>query len=401
MKVLLANTLYDPYIVGGAERSVQLLAEALLQAGHEVVVVSTRPEPKVQVVQVNGVKVYYVGLRNVYWPFGGRKRGLAPKILWHAIDTHNLAMAHAIKRILDIEQPALVHTNNLAGLSVAVWWEVKKIGLPLVHTLRDYYLLCPRATMFRNGRTCETQCWDCMLYSLLRRQRSNLVDAVVGISHHILARHLAFGCFGRTPFREVIFNAYSAPPSRQSRTAEIGERLRLGFLGQLRPNKGVELLIKGLHQIPGDRWELWVGGKGPDDYERYLRSRYNLRSVQFLGFVRPEVFFPKIDVLLVPSIWCEPLGRTVLEAYAYGVPVIASNRGGIPEILEDGKTGFVFDPSRPETLRLAIERFLHSPDLVRSMRQNILEKSKIFSPERICAQYLRVYTNVVGHIGGI
>jgi len=226
------------------------------------VVVSTSPGRGVQVAHVNEVKVYYVGLKNLYWPFRDRATPVVLKPIWHAIDTYNRGMALEIKRIMDIEGPALVHTNNLAGLSVAVWSVVKELGLPLVHTLRDYYLLCPRATMFRNGRMCETQCWDCRLYSLLRRQRSNLVDGVVGISHSILTRHLALGCFSRTPIREVIFNAYSTPQSRQPRTVESGRPLRLGFLGQLRPNKGIEFLIQGLTHIPTDRWELWVGGRG-------------------------------------------------------------------------------------------------------------------------------------------
>ena len=387
MKILIVNTLYYPNIIGGAERSVQFLAENLVKAGHEIVVVSAMPEAGCRTDMVNGVKTYYVGIKNLYWPFAKKK----PKFLkpfWQLIDAYNPFMAREVDRILEIEQPELVHTNNISCFSVAVWSIVKKRGLPLVHTLRDYYALCPDSSMYRKGKNCDQPCWSCNLYSLAKHRASHYVDTIVGISRFILEKHLQFSLFPNAD-SAVIFNAYEnhrlLPPQQST-----SEKLRIGFIGRLRAVKGIERLLAVVSQIPSDKIELIVAGSGTERYEDKLKQMSG-ENIRFVGFIAPEDFFGQIDVLVVPSLWNEPLGRTVFEAYAYGIPVIGASRGGIPELIEEGRTGFLFDPDKAEELVALLNRFLASHNLAANMREACFDKAKDFLPSNIVAQYLAVY----------
>jgi glycosyltransferase involved in cell wall biosynthesis len=397
MKVLIINTLYHPNVLGGAERSVQFLAEGLVHAGHEAVVVSAVPGDGVSVSWVNGVKIYYVGLRNVYWPFNrvGRQgvRKILLKPLWHLIDTYNPVMAREVEKIITQEQPDLVHTNNLSCFSVAVWRIIKTKKLPLVHTIRDYYLLCPKSTMFSRGRNCEEQCTLCRLYSLPRRKYSDFVDIAVGISRFILEKHVSLGFFLHAR-AEVIFNAYEPEDFDFQPSINRQPCIRFGYIGRLHPTKGINVVLRAIQMLPKESWSLSIAGQGSSSYEKYLKGN-SLESIQFLGFIRPEEFFSKIDILIVPSIWHEPLGRTVLEAYAHGIPVIGSRRGGIPELVEEGKTGLLFDPDHPEELSAVMNTFIQRPELLDVMRVHCLEKAREFAPKRIVGQYVKVYESAI------
>lgn len=394
MKIILINTLYSPYMVGGAERSVQFLAESLVKQGHEAVVLTTTDE-KDKVDYLNGVKVYYISLKNLYHPYiNNRDKNInsALKPLWHAIDIYNPLMADKVEKIISAERPDLVHTNNIAGFSVAVWQVVKKLRLPLVHTLRDYYLMCSRKyIMFHNGKNCNQPCVDCKAYSIAKRQVSNSVDAVIGISQFILDHHLNFNYFSEASCQKVIYNSYQATASPHTESS----RLRLGYLGRIEKPKGFDFLLQALLKLNHQDWELKIGGRVTDEKKADLRSRYPLPNVSYLGFIKPEDFFSQIDVLIVPSLWQEPLGRIVLEAYAYGVPVIGSNRGGIPEIIDSGSTGFVFNPECEESLLEIIKKFLDNRDLCVQMRKNALNKSQIFSPTAIFNQYIEIYGQLI------
>jgi len=394
VKILLISTNYHSNIVGGGQRSVQFLAEGLIDMGHEVIVVSACSEGPDRVEVVNGVKVYRLGLVNLYWPFGERKKPSLLKPFWHLIDIYNPWMARKVGRILDNMRPDCVHSNIITGFSVAVWREVKARKLPLVHTLRDYYLLCVRSSMYRNGENCKAQCRICRPYALLRRRATVWTDAVVGNSQFILDRHLGLGYFARTSLRQVIYNVYE-PKSKLHRTCRDSGPLRLGYLGRLHSSKGVKFLLQTFTHLSKGLWELWIGGCGSVEYETYLKSHFASPNVHYLGFVRPEHLFAQIDVLVIPSLWHEPLARTIFEAYAHGVPVIGSNRGGTPEIIDEGKTGFIFDPDEAGSLDAAIIRFLNEPDLACKMRPAVLAKAREFLPKRIVSAYLQVYEATV------
>jgi len=97
----------------------------------------------------------------------------------------------------------------------------------------------------------------------------------------------------------------------------------------------------------------------------------------------------------VPSLWHEAFGRAIIEAYAHGVPVIGSNRGGITELVEEGRTGFLFEPDQPKDLMEKMQRYIDKVNIVCDMRPNCLEKAPNFLPESIVEQYLEVWGNLI------
>lgn len=394
LKILLLNTLYHPNIIGGAERSTKFLAESLVGKGHDVSVVTLSPGKEWTQV-VNGVRVQYVEVRNLYWPFQEASPHAASKALWHAVDTYNPWMARVLGRILDLERPDVVNTHNIAGFSVAVWHAIKARGLPLVHTMRDQYLLCPRSTMFTNGSACKSQCGTCRLYAFPRMKMTRVVDAVTGISQFIIKKHLRYGCFDNAT-QHVIYNGYERPAGVM-RSNEAGAHpgpLRFGYLGRLHPSKGVDRLIDAFGRLETADAELWIAGAGRQRDEATLKSLIGeRRNVRWMGFVKPESLLSELDVLLVPSIWDEAFGRVVVEAFAFGVPVIGSSRGGIPELVTD-ETGWIFDPDEPGALSTALRRCLQERSKLVTMGASALERSQRFTNEASVRGYLEVYEGV-------
>jgi glycosyltransferase involved in cell wall biosynthesis len=386
VKLLLINTLYHPNHVGGAEKSTQLLAEGLREAGHDVAVITCDRTPGTRVAEVNGVTVYYVGLRNLYWPYSGRRPGPLMRAAWHAIDSYNPLMADAVGGILQEQRPDAVSTHNLTGFSCSVWRVAKRRGVRLYHTLRDYSLMCPKASMFRAGEACAEQCRLCRTYTSPSKRLSVQVDGVVGISHYILEKHLRAGYFPNVGIRRVIHNAVSLPRHRTFSAKSGGGPLRLGFMGQMTPEKGIGRLVDAMRYWPASKCRLVVAGRGSPAYESELRRRAP-ENVHFLGFVDPAQLYAQIEVLVVPSIWPEPFGRIVIEAYAHGVPVIASDCGGLPELVEHRRTGILYSSEDSFGLQRAITTFLDEPGLLEDVRALALEKASQYGLDRHISQY--------------
>lgn len=395
MKPLFISALYHPNQVGGAEKVARLVAEGMLAHGHQPVVVTTQEGPGDQVAHVNGVKVHYIGLKNLYWPYVRKERSAIAKASWHGIDRYNPLMARAISRVLAAERPDVVHTHNLTGFSCAVWNSVKSRRLPLVHTLHDYSLMCPRTSMFREGANCQGQCATCSLYTSPSKRMSQRVDHVVGVSRFTLERHLAAGYFRAAGQAHVICNGVAGRPSAAPRQALPGRPLRLGYVGQLTAQKGIRELVRQMGDWRTGQCELLVAGKGAEAYEAVLRAEAP-ENVRFLGFVSPDEVYREIDLLVVPSLWEEPLGMTVLEAFMHGVPVIVSRRGGLPELVDEGRTGLVYEPLEAGSLRQAVDVFLRNRLIVQDMRFLVLEKAQNFLQGTMQTRYLHLLTDATG-----
>lgn len=398
MNILLVNNLYPPDVVGGAERSVAFLAKALARGGDMVTVATLTDLPTARNSQVEGVSVYRFPLENRYWPFDA-KPGTWERLRWHVRDTYNRSMSRHVERLLNDVQPDLIHTNNLSGFSVSTWDAAAEREVPIVHTLRDYYLLCPRTSRFRRGRICESTCLDCAILSGPRRDRTNLVTTVVGNSRYILDKHLSRGLFSNARFQSVVYNAYSPPNLPPLKPRQATDVVTFGYLGRLAPTKGVEAVMEGLSGLPSSGWRLLLAGTGEGTYLEKLHAMAEPfgSRVQFLGFQDPSEFLRRIDVLIVPSLWEEPLPRTVYESYAHGTPVLASNRGGTPEIVTDGETGFLFHPDEPSALATLMRRTLESPQDLNRMREACLRKAEIFMPENTLTAYRDLYRATIVH----
>ncbi len=139
-----------------------------------------------------------------------------------------------------------------------------------------------------------------------------------------------------------------------------------------------------------------IAGRGDPTYEHRLRAIYAGTDVSFLGYREPADFFPNIDVLVAPSLWNEPFGLVIPEAHRWGVPVIASRRGGIPELIKEAITGFLFEPESPGELDALIQRLIQQPETLSAMRPACVRSGEAFTPERVWCEYKHLYDEVRG-----
>lgn len=387
-KILFISGLYHPNERGGAEKVVRALAEGMLEHDHLPVVVTTHDGAGDRVAQVNGLKVHYLGLKNIYGIDMHQSRPAFAKVLWHGVNRYNPLMARAAARVLDAERPDVVNTHNLLGFSCAVWNAVKSRRVPLVHTLHDYALMCPKTSMFAGGENCRGQCRLCSLYTSPAKRLSQSVGHVVGVSAFTLNRHLEAGYF-RTASTQVIHNGIAARPLSELPGEKAEGPLRLGYVGHLLPQKGIRELVGAMSQWTPRECALTVAGTGAPEFEALLRAEAPA-NVRFLGFVDPSKVYGEIDVLVVPSLSNEALGLVVLEAYMHGVPVVVSRRGGLPETVEEFESGLTYDPLEPRGLRQAISVFVQDRTVLHRMRRGALKKGKYFQHGRMQAQYLEL-----------
>ncbi|MCL9781310.1 glycosyltransferase family 4 protein [Vibrio sp. S4M6] len=329
MKVMIVNTLYSPYKVGGAEVSTQLLAETLVEKGHQVRVVTLTKENKRTQSVINGVEVAYLPLKNLYWPFSANTEPAWKRLCWHLLDLYNPFMVKQVEKELQEFRPEIVHTSNLAGFSVAVWSMVKRYSLPLIHTMRDYYLFHPNCTLFKGGKDIpivakSVQCW-----SWLKRRFSKHVDVAIGISHYISDLHQSGGMFSSAEHK-VIYNPVPAP---QVKLNSI-KPLSVGIIGRLTTEKGFDEFCdiaerysrKNIRFVAAGRFANGLLGEA-------LKSRAEKADIELLGFVPLESFLAEVDVVILPVKWEEPFGRTVVECALAGKQVFASAKGGITELI--------------------------------------------------------------------
>jgi glycosyltransferase involved in cell wall biosynthesis len=357
MRILLVNSLYAPFGVGGAERSVQELAEGLALRGHTIAVATLGPsDSKPSVRKINGVYVHRMRLSDV-WPYDSRwhQANRLRRVSWHVREIARWSGYRHLRSLQDQFQPDVVNTHNLAGFSTAVWTGIR--NTPLVHTLRDYYLLCNRTTLFRTDKRCGRDCKDCRVFTAARRNWPRSPDMVVGVSRFVLDLHHRSGLLLDIPSR-VIYNSprieRSLPVRRRSRT--------LGFLGRLDPAKGVAIVLGALSIRRDLEVTLLVAGGGTSNGVRLIEEAAKSDGrVRLVGPVVPDRFFSEIDALVVPSQWDEPFGRVAAEARSAGIWVIGSRVGGIPEVLNGYKRSILIsDFENPQAWLAAIRSWLRT-----------------------------------------
>jgi Glycosyltransferase len=214
-----------------------------------------------------------------------------------------------------------------------------------------------------------------------RRAASRHVDQVIGVSQHILDRHLREGCFPQAA-HSVIPNTCRLPDDRSLLARTSAGARRIGFLGRLVREKGVEELLRAWSRLPLRAGiELHIAGTGTADYLAALRALAGDRAdVHWRGFVAADAFLDDIDLLVVPSLWEDPAPLVVQEALARRVPVLGAARGGIPELL--GNPVMQFEPLDPDELASRLAALIDGPlpapqtDLAQWSSASVLDRTE-------------------------
>lgn len=399
MKILFL-TMWDDSAEGGGQVTMWNLISSLeILSDYSCVVLSTHSGDGIIKDVGNGIPIWRVGLKNIYRPsITAPSKGNISKSAWHTIDSFNLLMQKPLREVLQAERPDLVSVHQINGWSPLAWKTIAEFNIPIVNVLHAYESLCPKATMYREGHgNCVGQCAGCRLLRLPHRFLSRKVSAVVGVSRYILDRHLQAGYFAGVPIQRVIHNArdpgklgvLDAPPRA------AGEALRFGYMGRLEAAKGIAPLLEAFTAAALPQAELWVAGNGKPEVVEPLRQRYAQSPVRFLGRVAPRDFYPHIDVMVVPSVWNEPLGMVVAEALAFGKPVIGSRRGGIPEMIRAGENGLLFEPDRPGELVAALRQLAGDATLRARMGEGARASARPFlDRDGWIAQYQVLYEQI-------
>jgi glycosyltransferase involved in cell wall biosynthesis len=317
-------------------------------------------------------------------------------VFWHAVDIHNPLARRRLRRLVEELRPDVVNTSVVSGFSTAIFRACKASGATLVHTMRDYYLICQNSGMSRNGRDCTTFCARCRVVARLRRRDARNVDLFLANSEMVAALHARGGVFPDDRPVRVQWNINTLPIRPEPRRRRTP--LRLGYIGVLAQHKGLDVLAAAHRALADrhDRYTLALAGEGQNDYVARLRATLRGPNVTFLGWRDPLAFYRDVDVLVCPSTFPEPLPRVVYEAYSQGLPVIAAASGGIPEVVDDGVQGLLYPPQEVGELATRIRQVLDMPEArYRELSAGALEAAQRFSPDAVLDAFEANIANVL------
>lgn len=396
MNILILASLYPPHGQGGAERIAEQMARGLAKRGHEITVLALCPAEAASDTTADGVRILRIPVANIYWNLDVATKPDWVKRLWHAVDIYNAPMGRKVEAIIRDLAPDLVCAHNLPGFSVAAHAAAHRQQVPLVQVLHDYYFICPRSTCYRNDHPCTTQCADCRLARWLHRRLSTHASAVVGVSGFTLNRVMQRGMFDGVP-GFVIHNARELPVAVTRRPALSGRPHVFGYLGALTAHKGIESLISTFrNDVDAESATLIVAGTGAPAYLAHLKQLGAAAPVRFVGQIPAQEFLAMIDTLVVPSLCHEALSLAAIEAGLAARPVVAAQRGGIPEVVADGQNGLLYDPDTPGALSACMRQLIDDESSYERLASNARNTSSSFGDiEAWLSRYESVFSFVL------
>ncbi len=295
------------------------------------------------------------------------------------------ALERDFERFLRSQSPHLLHVHHLAGHTFSLLRVARRLGIPIVVQIQDWWYLCARVNLLdRDGNRCTgpapAKCARCATLTRLppatftnrlvhRMRRSSAraalrcADVFIAGSNAIRADY-AGAVPRRTPFHVIPYGIALDAPSASR--APVLRPLRFGYVGSIAPHKGVHVAVEAMRTIDPSDAVLHVWGD-TEAYPEYVRGMTHGASVVFEGRFREEEkpsVYAAMDVLLVPSIGLESFGLAAREAMACGVPVVASAGGALSEMFEAGACGELVPPGDAAALRAVLQRLIGDPALV-------------------------------------
>jgi glycosyltransferase involved in cell wall biosynthesis len=323
-----------------------------------------------------------------------------------------------LKRLLKKLQPDVAHFHNTFLLiSPSSYYACYEKGIPVIQSLHNPRLLCPAATFYRNGSVCE-ECmrsalsWPGVYHACYHNSRfQTSIVAVMTTIHRWLNTwremvdiYVVFTDFYRRKFIEggipadkIVIKPHFIHPDPGSRENKFGNYAV--FIGRLEPAKGVGTLLKAwrkLKEIP-----LKIRGDGLLlDYVRDFTKKYNLEFIELIARLDKEELYSLLKdacFLVWPSEgYYETFGLVAIEAFACGVPVIASSIGSMAEIIEDGRTGLHFIAGNPDDLANKVEwAWTHPKEMSEMGREARSEYELKYTAEKNYKMLIEIYETAI------
>jgi glycosyltransferase involved in cell wall biosynthesis len=412
MRVLSITNYFPPNDVGGAEIAAYNTCYGLRQHGvaASVLTINARmSESEDRHYEIWGVPVHKISHR--------RRRFYSALTQAFDFRVYRDVLAE-LRRV----RPNVVHVHNVSGTTLAPFWACERADVPVVLTLHDHWLLCPNNMLYRgDGALCDpvnsSRCGRCFrrydYWAGLpgrRKAFARSVDKVrlfVSPSQKLIDLHVEAG-YDRSRFRMVrngigdsLVQAPSNPRLREM-VRQRGLYPTLLFAGAVVETKGMQTVIDALpslaRYVEGVR--LIIAGSGDERFMAALR-RFNPGRVRLLGrmpFREMRALYASVDLTLVPSTWYDNSPMVILESLLVGTPVLGSNIGGIPELIQDGRTGYLIPPGDPGAMIEAVLRhFSLAPPERRAMRRRCANYAQAHvTLERHTEQIRRVYDEALG-----
>lgn len=312
-----------------------------------------------------------------------------------------------IKQVIQVVKPDIIHLNNINfQLTPSIIDMADQLHIPMVQTVHDYQMLCPNHLLFdiHSQIPCK-KCmfhskWNCVRHKCIHDSRSkSLIGTIEGIlyqkhntyqkvklyicpSHFLEKQLLSNPIFqGKT---EMMHNFITLPEERISLEKED----YILYFGRLSEEKGLKMFLNACRQLPFLSFK--IAGSGP--MEEQCKG---IDNVEFVGFKTGKELDDLISKALFsvyPSIWYENCPLSILESESLGTPVLASNLGGIPELIEDGRTGVLLQELSTKGLIKAIDDLYKDKDLLAKMQKACLEKrNDMISLEKYCNTLMMIY----------
>jgi len=320
----------------------------------------------------------------------------------------------SLERLIAQSRPDVAHFHNTFPLiSAGAYSACRRRGLPVVQTLHNYRLVCPAATLFRAGQVCE-ECLGGSLAPAVRhacyrdsRAQSAVAAATLffhrrrGTWHQDVDRFIALTAFAREKLaqgglpRERIVckpNFVAQDPG-----ARNGEGRHVLYLGRLSPEKGLDLLARAWNQLPVEI-PLIVAGDGPlrGRLESELAQRPDVRILGAVSRERARELLSDARFLVVPSGWYEGFPMTVVEAFACGVPVLASRLGSLAEIVGDRVSGRLLTPGDSGEWSRALLDAFRNPEATSALGKNARRQfEELYGAERNLSLLESIYQDLV------
>jgi len=326
------------------------------------------------------------------------KRSILRKMYIFFKVIYSFEARNKLLKLIAVENPDIAHVHKFSNtLTPSILYALKKKDIPVVQTLHDYRTVCPNYSMYDFSRfeTCES-CKGHKYYSAVKRKcqkSSYLVSLNIAIEsylYHFLRTYertidlfISPSSFLRNKMIEfgIDENKIVHIPNFVNSNEYTPNYSNSGYIlyfGRLEKHKGLETLIVALKHVKALKLCLVGEGSYRDMLERYSKKN-NMKNVVFLGFVTRKRLIELVRYSLftvLPSEWYENCPMTILESFALGKPVIGANIGGIPELVEDGSTGMLFDAGNVDDLAEKINYLLDNKNLAVEMGKNARKKVK-------------------------